>query len=225
MSHRANRIARPSFWFAAVALGGAALALWALAAGAAAPAGDAAKGQTLYAKSCAACHGAKAEGMRSVNSPALHQQEPWYIVAQLQKFKAGIRGAHPKDVNGAAMRPMAMTIPDEQATHDLAAYITSLEGGAPKPEVKGDAAAGKAHYAKVCAACHGDNARGKPELKSPALVGQNDWYVVAQLEKFKSGLRGADPKDVTGQQMKGVVATLPDEQALKDVAAYIATLK
>ena len=49
-----------------------------------------------------------------------------------------------------------------------------------------------------------------------------DWYMLEQLKKFKLGLRGANLQDVEGMTMRPIVlATLPDEQAMKDVVAYI----
>ena len=182
------------------------------------------RGKELYTKICIPCHGEVAEGKRELMSPALHQQEGWYIISQLQKFREGHRGADPNDTSGALMRPMALVLPDEQAILDVTAYIKTLKGPAPKPEVKGDPKAGAGQYAIVCAACHGKNGEGNPDLKTPALAGQNDWYVVAQLEKFKKGYRGSDPKDITGLQMKGMAGTLTTDQAVRDVAAYIATL-
>lgn len=88
-------------------------------------AGDAARGQSLYA-TCGACHGASAEGMEALNAPSLAGQEEWYVVRQLQNFKKGIRGTNPQDVYGMQMAPMAMTLPDDQAIEDVAAYINSL---------------------------------------------------------------------------------------------------
>ena len=42
------------------------------------------------------------------------------------------------------------------------------------------------------------------------------------LKKFKRGLRGADAiKDPQGYTMAPIMATLPDEQAMKDVIAHI----
>ncbi|MBI5837494.1 MAG: c-type cytochrome [Candidatus Eisenbacteria bacterium] len=183
------------------------------------------KGKVIFTKTCVACHGEKAQGKRDLNSPALHTQEPWYLAAQLQKFRSGLRGVDPKDAGGLVMRPMALSLPDEQAVLDVAAYVSSIEGPPATPEVKGDAQAGAATFIKVCAACHGDGARGRPDLKTPALVGQNDWYVVLQLQKFKQGLRGADLKDATGAQMRAMALTLTSDVAMKDVAAYIARLK
>ena len=48
------------------------------------------------------------------------------MLAQLKKFKEGIRGAHPKDITGMQMRPMAMILPDEQAMKDVIAYIQTI---------------------------------------------------------------------------------------------------
>ncbi|MEK9647822.1 MAG: c-type cytochrome [Gammaproteobacteria bacterium] len=87
-------------------------------------AGDASRGQALYA-TCGACHGANAEGMEALNAPALAGQEEWYVVRQLQNFKKGIRGGA-GDVYGMQMAPMAMILPDDQAMEDVAAYIKSL---------------------------------------------------------------------------------------------------
>ena len=95
------------------------------AAGAAQAEGNAAKGKTLYT-TCAACHGVNAEGNPALNSPALTGLQDWYMVRQLKNFKEGIRGGNPKDTFGAQMRPMAMTLPDEQAMEDVVAYILTL---------------------------------------------------------------------------------------------------
>ena len=62
-------------------------------------------------------------------------------------------------------------------------------------------------------------------LNGPRLSGQHDWYLVRQLQNFKSGIRGGDSKDAFGAQMRPMAALLADEQAMKDIAAYIATLK
>ena len=60
-------------------------------------AGDAARGKTLFTP-CVECHGADAHGNRDKNAPALNRASDWYLVAQLGKFKAGIRGTHPQDL-------------------------------------------------------------------------------------------------------------------------------
>jgi cytochrome c oxidase subunit 2 len=75
-----------------------------------------------------------------------------------------------------------------------------------------------------CTACHGADAAGNEQLKAPPLRGASDWYLLAQLKKFKEGHRGANPSDLEGAQMRPMAQTLPDEQAMKDVVAHIGTL-
>lgn len=88
----------------------------------------------------------------------------------------------------------------------------------------GDPERGKILYA-MCGACHGQKAEGMSALNAPALSGQEPWYIVRQLQNFRSGIRGGNPKDTYGAQMAPMAQTLPDEQAMEDVAAYIQTLK
>jgi cytochrome c553 len=83
--------------------------------------------------------------------------------------------------------------------------------------------AGQALYAP-CIACHGAKGEGNSELKAPALAGQDGAYLERQLLHFKSGVRGGDPKDKLGEQMRGMAAALVDEQAIKDVSAYLTAL-
>lgn len=86
----------------------------------------------------------------------------------------------------------------------------------------GDPNAGAALYA-VCAACHGAQGQGNPALHAPKLAGQESWYLERQLEHFKQGLRGADERDVFGQQMAPMAQTLANQTAIDNVLAYIAT--
>ena len=87
--------------------------------------GDPVKGKTYFA-TCTACHGADAAGNKALNAPSLRNAEAWYMFNHLTKFKTGIRGTNPKDATGAQMRPMAMTLPDDQAMKDVIAYIMTL---------------------------------------------------------------------------------------------------
>jgi cytochrome c553 len=89
--------------------------------------GDAARGATHYAV-CQACHGMQGEGVQATNGPPLANQDDWYILSSLQRFKSGVRGSAPTDANGAVMRGMAAILQDEQAMKDVIAHITSLAG-------------------------------------------------------------------------------------------------
>ena len=51
-------------------------------------------------------------------------------------------------------------------------------------------------------------AAGNPDLKAPRLAGTDDWYLATQLRKFRSGVRGASPKDMGGRLMRPMARTL-----------------
>ena len=192
--------------------------------GASAAHADAKKGKGTYAMLCFACHGANGEGNRALNSPALNRLSQWYMVSQLEKFKNGQRGAHPDDVTGAQMAPMASTLANQAAMADVSDYVRSLSSAESLPhEIEGSAVQGKATYTKVCVECHGDAGLGIEAKLSSTLAGQNDWYLLAQLKKFSAGIRGTAQGDTTGAEMKTISDKLTEEE-MKDVIAYIATL-
>jgi cytochrome c553 len=45
------------------------------------------------------------------------------------------------------------------------------------------------------------------------------------MQNFKSGARGTNSSDIYGLQMAPMAQLLQDEQAIADVAAYLASLK
>lgn len=187
-------------------------------------AGDATKGKAAYAV-CAACHGANGMGNKALNAPKIAGQEPWYLERQLKNFKGGIRGADPKDTYGMQMRPMALTLANDQAVSDMAAFLSSMPvSKSSESTVKGDVAAGKTAY-MICQACHGPTGGGNKALNSPRLTGLQDWYIVRQLKNFKSGARGTKAGDTYGMQMRPMALTLTTDAAINNVAAYVATLK
>lgn len=78
-----------------------------------------------------------------------------------------------------------------------------------------DAEKGKALYA-TCIQCHGEKGEGNPDKKAPKLSGQHDWYVLKQVQDFKSGVR-------KNPDMAPYIKDIND-QDIKDLAAYILTL-
>jgi len=86
-----------------------------------------------------------------------------------------------------------------------------------------DPAAGAGQFA-VCTACHGQDGEGNAALNAPRLAGQPAWYVARQIHHFRDGLRGAHEGDVFGAQMRAFAAMLPDEAAIRNVAAYVESL-
>jgi len=203
---------------------GITLALGIMTAENANAAGDPAKGKAAYAV-CAACHGANGTGNKALNAPGIAGQEPWYLERQLKNFKGGIRGADPKDTYGMQMRPMALTLANDQAVSDMAAFLSSMPvSKSSESTVKGDATAGKASY-MICQTCHGPKGGGNRALNSPKLTGLQDWYIVRQLKNFKAGIRGTKSGDLFGMQMRPMAMTLANDEAINNVAAYIATFK
>ena len=95
--------------------------------------GNAQRGQELYT-SCMQCHGTKGQGLRKLpedwetqyDSPRLSGQHDWYLVRQLENFKAGVRGSHQADKEGLAMRAQVNTLFNRQMILDVVAYIKTL---------------------------------------------------------------------------------------------------
>ncbi len=86
-----------------------------------------------------------------------------------------------------------------------------------------DVVTGKALYAP-CIACHGAAGEGNTALASPAIAGQSADYLIRQLRNFNSGLRGTNPDDTGGAQMRPMAATLTDDAAIENVVAFITSL-
>jgi cytochrome c oxidase subunit 2 len=80
----------------------------------------------IHFATCVQCHGADAGGNIDEYGPPLNHASDWYLLTQLQNFKAGRRGTHPDDITGAKMRPFSMVLPTEQAMKDVIAYIGTL---------------------------------------------------------------------------------------------------
>lgn len=186
--------------------------------------GDKAAGKAVFEKVCVECHDTNAHGLKEKNAPAIAGQEEWYLVRQLEAYKNGIRGVHPKDTYGKEMVEKAnATLKEGSNIANLAAYISSLPALKPTSTLGGDPKRGKSLY-MVCATCHGQKGEGMQAMGGAKVFTQQDWYLARQLQYFKDGVRGTNPKDVFGMQMRPMAMTLPDEKAIKDVVAYMMTL-
>jgi len=186
------------------------------------PAPNIAAGQATYAV-CSACHGPSGEGNEMLNAPKLTGQPAWYLERQLNNFKHGLRGANPNDEFGPQMAPMAATLADDAAVRNVVAHITSLPDSKAPATLSGDAERGAALYG-TCKSCHGVQGQGIWSLNAPRLSGVNDWYLLRQLQNYKSGARGSHPQDLYGKQMNLLTGMLRDEQSMRDVIAYINSL-
>ncbi len=102
----------------------------------------------------------------------------------------------------------------ETASNDAEVAVADTEGAESN---------GKALYAP-CMACHGANGEGNMALNAPGIAGQSETYLARQLWEFKKGLRGADPGDMPGAQMRPMAMGLADGKAIANVSAYIAAM-
>lgn len=82
-------------------------------------------------------------------------------------------------------------------------------------QARGNAAAGKAKAAQVCAACHGPTGAKPSTPDQPIIAGQHYDYLVKSLVDYKVGRR-------TNPIMKGFAAQL-SRQDIEDLAAWFSS--
>lgn len=180
-----------------------------------------ASGEYYDASYCETCHGVGAKGNEGVQAPRIAGFDAWYLQRQLQAFRADHRGAHPSEIDALGMRAIAAKMTDKNIA-EVINKISQWQADKAAPTLTGDVVAGKSLY-RQCGSCHGPQGEGNEALGAPELAGQNDWYLVNQLRKFKHHLRGRHPEDRYGMQMSAIIDTLPDEEAMINVVSYINT--
>ncbi len=184
--------------------------------------GDAAHGKQIFA-GCAACHGPRGQGIQALGAPNIAGLPRRYVEGQLQAFLGGRRGTAAADTTGRSMAAAVDSLlesPDDVAS--VAGYVSGLPAHRPPPVVQGgDPVQGKVEY-RACALCHGAAGKGRQDV--PPVVVQADWYLLAQLHKYRASLRGAHEGDPQASRMRAVSIPLSDKQ-IRDVVAYIETLR
>lgn len=89
-------------------------------------------------------------------------------------------------------------------------------------EARADDARAKGVYG-LCASCHGKHGEGNAAIKAPPIAGLPEWYVKAQLEKFRSGARASHPRDIVGLRMRPMSRTL-DDADLALMSTYVSAM-
>jgi cytochrome c oxidase cbb3-type subunit III len=128
-----------------------------------------AKGKVVFGDNCAPCHGSGAAGGKGY--PNLNDDD-WLWGGTLeqieQTIKFGARSGHSDGHEGN----MLSFGKDGTLTKDqivaVANYVRSLAGLSTRNGA--DLAAGKTVFSETCVACHGDDAKGNPELGAPNLT-------------------------------------------------------
>ncbi|MDE2614801.1 MAG: cytochrome-c oxidase, cbb3-type subunit III [Burkholderiales bacterium] len=166
-----------------------------------------AMGEVLFRDNCAACHGRDARGSRLLGAP--HLTGPTWLYGGdgqtiLTTILDGRRGMMP------AWGPQY----GDEGVANLANYVLGL-AGAPHDSAK--AAAGKAVFTTVCAACHGADGQGNPAVGAPNLTGKS-WLYGGDLETLETTIR-----DGRGGIMPAWRTRLGENEA-RVVAAYVYSL-
>lgn len=155
-------------------------------------------GRALFGDNCAACHGADAKGGKGYPNLA---QAPWLWGGTpdeiARTIQYGINATNP-DTRVSQMpafgRDQMLPRPD---ILDVAAYVGTLSGAAPSGEAdRARAAKGKEIFAANCAACHGEDAKGKHDMGAPDLTDRfwiNGNSSQAILDTLNNGRQGHMP--------------------------------
>src|SRR5262249_51123569 len=131
------------------------------------PAPGLARGKQMF-DNCYPCHGHDGLGNETLGAPAIAGLPRWYVERQLNNFRSAMRGANPKDRDGARMRPMARSLNHPGDVESVAEYVATLPGRVPAPTMAlGDTADGRTRYQNVCITCHQEDGSGNEALGAP----------------------------------------------------------
>jgi cytochrome c oxidase cbb3-type subunit III len=175
-----------------------------------------AQGRAAFGDNCAPCHGPGGGGAKGY--PNLNDDE-WLWGGKLGDIAAtirhGIRSADAKTRLGSmpAFGRDGMLKRDElEAAAD---YVRSIAGL--PVDSKADLAAGKKVFAASCAACHGEDGKGKRDMGAPNLTDQI-WLYGAEKSAIVDGLWNG-----RGGVMPAWADRL-DETTIKALTVYVHTL-
>jgi len=152
-------------------------------------------GQRLFLNNCAQCHGSNARGSKGfpnlTDTDWLGAGTPQYIESTIAAGRVGV------------MPPMAAAVGSAEDVRNLAQYVLSLSGS---PHNSVAAQLGKARFA-ACAACHGAEGKGNPELGAPNLTdkiwlhGWGEQAIVDMVNNGKNNIMPAQARLLTPEQM------------------------
>lgn len=172
---------------------------------------------TATIDACMVCHSTR----EMQRGPVLDGLPEWYLTEQLRNFKSGHRGKNPSNRSEALMGAAMTKVETEAQLSALARHFAGRKPQSYIRVVRGNIDIGRAHYATRCASCHGAKGEGKPEIKSPPVNVQEDWFLLDQLRKYANGQRSVHPGDAGGLVMKAALAGLTPGD-FQNMTAYIA---
>lgn len=169
---------------------------------------------------CAACHGAIGEGIEANHAPRLAGQDLEYMRQQILDFQQGTRAPDPISDHARLMESLVRQLSTTEIENILA-EISKFPILEPPQRYEGDRSRGERLYQQNCSICHGTRGFGDPTTHMPRLNHQHSWYILRQLQRFRSGERGDAKSTASAQGMQFYSTLLPDNQAVLDVVAYL----
>ena len=151
-------------------------------------------GASAFKVNCAPCHGSGASG--GPGFPNLNDDD-WLWGGDLQSIQTtiahGIRFEEDPDTHVSEL-PAFGDILNKDQTKEVAAYVWGLTNTPSDPSL---AQAGKQIFLDNCAACHGEDAKGKAEMGAPDLAdaiwlkGRGEEAIIRQVTAPKHGVMPA----------------------------------
>lgn len=173
-------------------------------------------GRSAYSVNCSQCHGSGAAG--SLGYPNLNDDD-WLwggsIDSILTTIQHGIRDPHDDNTRLSDMpRFGAEELLTSAQINQVVDYVLALNQ---KEHDQKAAEAGKAIFAEQCISCHGEEAKGNPEVGAPSLVDAVWLYGDSRASIHQSVVnsrRGVMP--AWGQKL--------DAQTIRKLAIYVHSL-
>jgi len=147
-------------------------------------------GASAFKVNCAPCHGSGASG--GPGFPNLNDDDwLWGGGPELieQTIRVGINApnAETRVTQMPAFGHDEML--DREQVHNVAAYVYSLSNPGSKKVDPKNVEAGQKLFAANCVACHGDDAKGNPDVGAPNLT-DNIWIYGGELETIDTTIWG-----------------------------------
>ena len=163
-------------------------------------------GGAAFADNCAPCHGLGGAGQGFYPNLA---DDAWIWGGTLDDIHTtilyGVRSGHSRRRLNEMPAFGALDMLTRSEISDVAEHVLSLSGRTEDPEA---AARGAAVFAEQCAACHGEQGQGMPELGGPALDRRD-----LAVRRHQGGDRRPDPQPPPRRHAGlGRAARAPDHQ-------------
>ena len=147
-------------------------------------------GRSIFANTCAACHGSSGQG--AIGYPNLTDASWQWGGAPAEILTSVLQGRQ------AMMPPLGAAVGGEPGIRELAVYVQSLSGETADRKL---AAAGQSRFGGICAACHGPAGKGNPLLGAPDLTDRSTLY-------------GSDAQSIRATIREGRHGVMPAHAAL-----------